>query len=151
MTVLNPAPAQHLGDEYFKYVDIVTPNETETRFFTGIEVMDIESAKKAAESFIKRGVKKAIVTMGENGCYACDDKGGKYFGSVNCGEAVDTTGAGDAFSGGFVAALARGFDFYDAVVYGSCVAGIAVTRHGTAPAMPHRAEVDAAYEKTQTY
>ena len=146
LTVLNPAPAQRFGDEYFKYADILTPNETEAQFFTGVEVADAETARRAAEILIGYGAKKVAVTMGKNGCYACDGATGRHFGIVDCGEAVDSTGAGDAFSGGLVAALARGYGFFDAVAYGSCVAGLAVTRHGTAPAMPYRGEIDKVYK-----
>jgi ribokinase len=56
---------------------------------------------------------------------------------------ADTTGAGDAFNGGFAAALARGIDPLEAVRFGCAVAGISVTRPGTAPSMPTLAEVEA--------
>jgi ribokinase len=55
---------------------------------------------------------------------------------------VETTGAGDAFNGGFAAALARGFEPLEAVRFGCAVAGISVTRPGTAPSMPSLAEVE---------
>jgi len=60
---------------------------------------------------------------------------------------VETTGAGDAFVGGFAAALAKGSDPLDAVRFGCTVAGISVTRTGTAPSMPTLAEVDALMAK----
>jgi ribokinase len=56
---------------------------------------------------------------------------------------VETTGAGDAFVGGFAAALARGVEPIEAARFGSAAAGISVTRAGTAPAMPRRAEIEA--------
>jgi ribokinase len=55
---------------------------------------------------------------------------------------VETTGAGDAFNGGFATALARGDDPVDAVRFGCAAAGISVTRPGTAPSMPTLAEVE---------
>jgi ribokinase len=55
---------------------------------------------------------------------------------------VDTTGAGDAFNGGFAVALAEGKDIVDATRFACAVAGISVTRHGTSPSMPMRTEVD---------
>jgi ribokinase len=63
--------------------------------------------------------------------------------AFSVGEVVETTGAGDAFNGGFAAALSEGFTPVEAVRIGSATAGISVTRAGTAPAMPSRAEVDA--------
>lgn len=145
LTVLNPAPAQPLEDECFRWVDIITPNETEAQFFTGVRVTDEAGARMAAQQFMKRGVGKVIITLGGNGCYACDGETERLIGIVDCGAPVDTTGAGDAFSGGLAAALARGLGFYEAIVYGSCVAGLAVMQHGTAPAMPYREEIDRVY------
>ena len=59
------------------------------------------------------------------------------------GKVVETTGAGDAFVGGFAAALADGADPLETARFGSATAGISVTRPGTAPAMPRRAEIEA--------
>jgi ribokinase len=67
---------------------------------------------------------------------------------VNFGAVVETTGAGDAFSGGFAVALSEGADIASAARFGCAVAGISVTRRGTAPSMPSRAEVDALLKKT---
>ena len=61
-------------------------------------------------------------------------------------QAVDTTGAGDAFNGGFVTALSRGMDLFEAVLYGNCTGALSVTKFGTAPAMPNRGEIDALYQ-----
>ena len=66
---------------------------------------------------------------------------------MNAGPVVETTGAGDAFNGGFAVALARGDAPVDAVIYGTAVAGISVTRAGTAPSMPSAAEVAALMAK----
>lgn len=146
LTVLNPAPAQPLEDEYFACVDILTPNETEAQFYTGIQVVDQASARDASKMLIARGVGKVVITMGGNGCYACDGQTERMIDIVDCGEPLDTTGAGDAFSGGLAAALAKGRDFYDAVLFGSCTAGLAVMRLGTAPAMPCCEEIERVYE-----
>ena len=54
----------------------------------------------------------------------------------------ETTGAGDAFNGGFAVALAEGMSPADAVRFGAATAGISVTRSGTAPSMPTRAEIE---------
>lgn len=148
LTVLNPAPAQRLEKEYLRCVDIITPNETEAQYFTGIRVEDGESAKAAARKLLDMGVSKVVITLGGNGAYACDSERERFFDVVDCGAPVDTTGAGDAFSGGLAAALAQGYDFFDAVVYGSAVAGIAVTRHGTSPAMPYQEEIDQVFAQT---
>jgi ribokinase len=62
---------------------------------------------------------------------------------VDAGPIVETTGAGDAFNGGFATALAEGMDLIEATQFACAVAGISVTRPGTAPSMPHRPEIDA--------
>ena len=67
--------------------------------------------------------------------------------AVDAGPVVETTGAGDAFNGGFGAALARGFSAREAVRFGCVVAGISVTRPGTAPSMPSIEEANALYSK----
>lgn len=142
LTVLNPAPAQELDKELFSYVDMITPNETEAGFYTGVDVVDEETACRAARRFMEMGVGKVVITMGERGCYVMDGEDGRLIEAVNAGKVVDTTGAGDAFNGGFVAALSRGMDFNDAAIYGNAAAGISVTRYGTANAMPYQEEID---------
>ena len=144
LTVLNPAPAQTIDAELYHFVDIITPNETEAEILTGINVTDKNSAQKAAHGLLDKGVKKVIITLGEQGAFACDNNSQRMFGAVSFGPVIDTTGAGDAFSGGLAAALADGLDFFEAVEYAGVVAGISVTRHGTAPAMPYRSEIEAA-------
>jgi ribokinase len=67
--------------------------------------------------------------------------------AFHAGPAVETTGAGDAFNGGFAVALAEGADLVEAARFGCAVAGLSVTRPGTAPSMPHRAEIDALLER----
>lgn len=149
LTVLNPAPAQQLEEEYYRCVDIITPNETEAQVLTGVRVTGRDSAAQAAKKLLALGVGKVVITLGGEGCYATDGRQEELCGIVDCGPAVDTTGAGDAFSGGLTAALARGLEFFEAVRYGSIVAGLAVTRHGTAPAMPLRDEIEEVYARMQ--
>jgi ribokinase len=55
---------------------------------------------------------------------------------------VDTTGAGDAFNGGFATAIAEGMPLEEAVIFGNVVGALSVTKNGTAPAMPTREEID---------
>jgi ribokinase len=139
-TILNPAPAAELPDGMLALCDYVTPNETETEELTGVAVNTAEDAAKAAEAFIALGVKTPIITLGERGVYL---HGVGVIPAFNAGDVVETTGAGDAFNGGFAAALAEGETPEAAVRIGCATAGISVTRPGTAPSMPTRAEVDA--------
>lgn len=145
--VLNPAPAQAISDELMGMVDIVTPNETEAAVLTGVKVEDLASAHRAAQVFLQKGVKKVVITLGSNGVYCTDGEREEMVERIEV-HAIDTTGAGDAFNGGFVTALSRGMDLFDAVRYGNCTGALSVTKMGTAPAMPYRNEIDALYRET---
>lgn len=139
-TILNPAPAAPLPPGMLALCDYVTPNETECEALTGIAVDTEAQAETACAALKELGVTRPIITMGERGAYLAD------YGLVpalTVGAVVETTGAGDAFNGGFAAALAEGKSAEEAVRIGCATAGISVTRAGTAPAMPSRAEVDA--------
>jgi len=142
-TILNPAPAAALPESIYQYVDYITPNETETAILTGVPVTDIASAEKAADAFLARGVRNAIITLGSQGVFVKNAKLKAHVPAVNAGKVLETTGAGDAFNGGFAVALAEGMDLVEAAKFGCATAGISVTRAGTAPSMPTRAEIDA--------
>jgi len=149
LTVLNPAPAKILEKELYELVDIITPNETEAQVLTDIQVSNRHSAREAAQALLKKGVRKVVITLGEQGAFAGDEENERFYDIIPSGTVLDTTGAGDAFSGGLVAALAGGIDFFDAVTYSSIVAGISVTKHGTAPSMPHKAEIDRRFDEVK--
>lgn len=140
--VLNPAPATAIPDDVLKKIDIVTPNETEAYVLTGVEVKNVEDAQNAAKVFLEKGVKNVVITMGALGAFATDGKRCELLPRLNV-NAIDTTGAGDAFNGGFVMALSEGRDLFEALRYGNATGALSVTKLGTAPAMPTRAEIDA--------
>lgn len=143
--ILNPAPAAALPDEVMKKIDLVTPNETEAQILTGVTIQNEEDAKKAAKVFMEKGVKEVVITLGSMGAFAMNHEKAELIGRLSV-EAVDTTGAGDAFNGGFVMALAEGMDLFTALRYGNVTGALSVTKYGTAPAMPTRAEIDAMYQ-----
>lgn len=143
ITVLNPAPAGPVDDAIYALCDFVTPNEHEARVMTGVEVHGVDDARKAGDVFLKRGAGAAIVTLGGAGALLHTPDQSMLIPAFKAGPVVETTGAGDAFNGGLAAALARGLAPLDAVRFGSAVAGISVTRRGTAPSMPTLAEVEA--------
>lgn len=142
-TILNPAPAAELPAEIYPLCDYVTPNETEAEELTSVKVDSIEGARKAAEALIAKGAKAAVITLGEKGALLHADGVSELVPAFSAGPVVETTGAGDAFNGGFAAALARGDTPLDAVRFACAVAGISVTRAGTAPSMPTLPEVEA--------
>ena len=142
ITIFNPAPAAKLEDGIYALCDYCTPNESEASLLTGVEVTGIESARKAAEVLRAKGVGTALITLGGQGSLLHGAGKSIHIPIFNAGKVVDTTGAGDAFNGGFAAALARGASPEEAARFGSATAGISVTRMGTAPSMPYLREVE---------
>jgi ribokinase len=140
-TIFNPAPAAALDDGIYSLCDYVTPNETEASMLTGITVTDLASAKRAAEALLKKGAGAALITLGGQGALLHSATQSIHIPIYAAGNVVDTSGAGDAFNGGFAAALARGESPEAAARFGSAVAGISVTRAGTASSMPRWDEV----------
>jgi ribokinase len=142
-TILNPAPGQPLPESIFQYIDYITPNETETAALTGIAVSTPADAEKAADAFLARGVRNAIITLGAQGAFVKNAQISAHVAAIDAGKVVETTGAGDAFNGGLAVALSEGMSLIEAALFGCATAGISITRPGTAPSMPTRAEIDA--------
>jgi ribokinase len=147
-TILNPAPGLPLPPGIFALCDYVTPNETEAALLTGLLVSSIKDADRAAQALLDRGARNAVVTLGAQGALVKNAHLTKHVPAIDAGPVVETTGAGDAFNGGFAIALAEGKDIVAATRFGCAVAGISVTRPGTALSMPTRAEVDALLAKS---
>jgi len=143
VTIFNPAPAERFDDALYGLCDYVTPNESEATLLTGIEVKTVDDARKAGDIFLKKGAGTALITLGEAGALLYSKTQSTLVPAFKAGPVVETTGAGDAFNGGFAAALAEGAAPLEAARFSAAVAGISVTRAGTAPSMPTRSEVDA--------
>jgi ribokinase len=142
-TILNPAPGRALPDEILALCDYVTPNETEAETLTGLPVGDLDAARAAADALVARGAGAAVITLGAKGALFHGAGRSELVPAMSAGPVVETTGAGDAFNGGFATGLARGMDPVEAVRFGCAVAAISVTRPGTAPSMPDLSEVEA--------
>ena len=163
MRVLNPAPVHpQLGADLLTQCDLITPNETE--FALLLERMadtQVDAATLAARDDAdlhalarKLGVETLVITLGAHGCFVSHDES-KLRGDSNAFyriapervNAVDSTGAGDAFSGALVAALLRlaGQPFRDAVVHANRAAAMSTETVGTAPAMARYEQVIARF------
>jgi ribokinase len=145
-TILNPAPAPvaSLPPQMLALADFVIPNETEAALLTGLRVESLEDAKLAAKKLQSLGARNVILTLGEKGALVVTADGEEtVVPAFDAGRVLETTGAGDAFCGALAAAMAEGQPLLDAVRFGCAAAGISVTRAGTAPSMPQRAEIDA--------
>jgi ribokinase len=142
-TILNPAPACDLSDEFLALCDYATPNEVEAKYLTGIPISTLKEAERAADALLGRGVKNVILTLGARGAFVKNAEISQHVPAFQIGPVVESTGAGDAFNGGLAVGLSEGMDLLEATRFGCATAGISVTRRGTAPSMPRRYEVDA--------
>ena len=141
-TILNPAPAAPLPDALLALCDYVPPNESEVEALTGTIVTGRDDAARAAQVLRARGVGRVVITLGEKGAFYQDEGGAMLVPAFSPGRVVETTGAGDAFNGGFAAGLARGMLPVEAVRFGCAAAALSVTRPGTARAMPSLTEIE---------
>ncbi len=146
-TILNPAPAAELDADFFTLTDYLTPNETEAEDLTGIKVGTVEEARQAADALLDKGVGNVIITLGEQGALLHTRDISEMYPAHRFAPVAETTGAGDAFNGAFAVALARGDTPLEAVKFGCAVAGISVTRPGTAQSMPTLEEVEQALSR----
>ncbi len=155
VTVLNPAPMiADFHSEYLKEVDILIPNETE--FAELIKSIHPEAMGKFQSSDIGdlgeddlqnlcrgAGVPTVILTLGSKGCFVSTPESGKTLPACQGIEVVDTTGAGDAFVGGFASGMVQfDKDLFHAASYANAVAALSVTKPGTAPSMPRKEEIE---------
>ena len=139
--IVNTAPYSPVTDEFLSGCYLVTPNEVEAEELTGICVSDLESADKAAKVFKDKGVQNVVITLGSRGVYVNEDGKSEIVPAYKV-NAIDTTGAGDAFNGGLLTALSEGKTISEAARFANALAAISVQRIGTTPAMPTRAEID---------
>jgi ribokinase len=140
-TVLNPAPVQELSDELLGLVDYLTPNAGEVMALTGIEVQDLDSGRQAAARLVERGAGTVIITLGEQGALVCDGGSVVHFEAFPV-EAVDTTGAGDAFNGALAVGLAAGGTVEQVIPLASAAAALTCTRRGAQDSLPTRGDVE---------
>ena len=116
VTVLNPAPADTLPAGMLALCDYLTPNETEAAALAGAPVADLDGARRAGDALLAAGVRRAVIlTLGPRGALYHSADRSELVPAFDAGPVAETTGAGDAFNGGFAAALAEGRDPLDAV------------------------------------
>lgn len=139
--IVNTAPYVEVSDDFYKNLYMVTPNEVEAEAITGVKVDSLENAKKASAIFREKGVENVLITLGSHGVFVSDGEKEEIIDSFKV-KAVDTTGAGDAFNGGFLAALSEGKDIWESAIFANAVAALSVQKLGTTPSMPERQEVD---------
>ena len=139
--ILDPAPAQPIASEAWRGVSVVKPNELEAQVLTGIAITDRRSAELAGRWFIDRGAAVAMITRGERGAIVIGPDGVEEYPAFPV-TPVDTTAAGDAFSGALGASLARGASLSEAARRGLAAGALAVTVRGASPSLPRAAAID---------
>ena len=140
--IVNPAPAQPVDLKALEGLDYFVPNESESETIGGMPVRDVEDAKKVAEKFLASGVKRVIVTLGENGSLLAGREAMEHIPAFQV-KSVDSTGAGDAFIGSFAVFLGEGLPERDAVRRANLYAGLSTTGVGTQKSFYDRARYDA--------
>ncbi|MBF8294575.1 MAG: ribokinase [Bacteroidetes bacterium] len=139
--ILNPAPARNLDPELYKLLSVITPNEIETEILTGIHVSDDASIAYAAASLLDRGVSAVIITLGARGAFLAEAGKSEFIPAFKV-IPVDTTAAGDVFSGALAVSLGENSSVSDAVRFASAAAALSVTRPGAQPSAPRRDEIE---------
>jgi ribokinase len=142
-TVFNPAPALRVADDVYPLCDYVVPNETEAAALTGVKLASLDDARRAGDALLAKGAGTALITLGEKGALFHAYDRSILVPAVNAGPVVETTGAGDAFVGGFAVAMADGADLPTALHRASVAGGLACTVTGAQPSLPTKETIDA--------
>ena len=143
ITIFNPAPASDITEEDFKSIDYFTPNETEASYYLKKKVESKTEIESAAKSFLEKGIKNIIITLGSKGVYFANSDESYFMEAFKLkNKVLDTTGAGDAFNGAFAYALSKNLNNKEALTFANKVAGISTTKLGAASSMPTLNEVE---------
>ena len=148
-TLLDPSPADSVGDDLLACCDVIMPNPTEAETLTGMAVTGTAEASRAARALLERGVGAACVKLPGGGCVVADGEL-RCLVSVHEGDVVDTTGAGDAFAGAMAVALIEGRDLVAATVFATAAATHAVVGYGSQPSYPDRGDIERISAKVAT-
>lgn len=141
LTLLNPAPAAELPDELIRLSDVIIPNEVEAAMLTGIATDTLEGVEAAGRALHAKGAKSVIITLGKRGAMFMEDGQPAQYVSAQEVQAVDSTGAGDAFVGSLAYFLAQKRPMRESVNKACAIATRSVLKPGTQVSFPTRDEV----------
>jgi len=146
LTILNPAPGQPLDLAEVAHADYVIPNETEAEALGDMPVHNVPEAWTCAQTLVERGLRRVIVTLGENGVICCGSGAIRHVAAHEV-TPVDTTGAGDAFIGAFATFLASGYEERDAIERATVYAAISTLAVGTQMSFATREQFEEEWAK----
>jgi ribokinase len=141
-TILNPAPGQPLDLEAAALADYITPNETEAEALAGVTVATLDDARACAQRLLDSGLPRVVITLGANGCLLATAGGMQHVPPFPV-KPVDTTGAGDAFTGSFACFLAEGCPEPEALSRANLYAALSTLGPGTQKSFVPRERFDA--------
>ena len=139
--IVNPAPAQAVDFKQLSGTAYFIPNETEAELITGMPVHSLEEATKCANFLLRQGVKRVVLTLGQRGCLLAGPEGAELIPAFKV-NAIDTTGAGDAFIGSFAVFLGEGFSEKEALTRANLYAALSTTKVGTQKSFIDRPEFE---------
>jgi ribokinase len=139
-TILNPAPASKIDDNFYKFIDLFIPNQFEAEYFTSIKVVDFASAVQSGKKLIDLGVGSALITRGEEGAVLVQKGFEKNFEAFKV-KTVDTTAAGDAFCGALAVGLSEGWDLESSINFASAAGALSVQSKGATVSLPKRESI----------
>ena len=137
LVIWDPAPANELPDEAYKYIDYLIPNQTEAQTLSGLDdVLNDKQALEASKIFLDKGVKNVIITMAEQGAFGYNGRESYFIDIPDDIKVIDSVAAGDAFSGGLSLGISEELEFEKLIIYGVLSGSIAVQKPGATDSMP---------------
>lgn len=135
--IYNPAPeiSSRPNSELLEVVDLITPNEHELEWLTGVRVIDQATLDQAIDQLLGSGILGVCATLGEKGAYVATRQSRELVAAPKV-QAIDTVGAGDAFNGGLAFGLSRGLSPARATAFANYVAAQSVTKPGAQSGQP---------------
>ncbi len=144
VTILNPAPPRDISVELFKYADYITPNETESEFFSDIENdKDVSTwCDEVGKKLLSLGSKAMVITLGKKGAYFTDGTICSILPTFDV-TPTDTTAAGDAFNAAFAVKIGEGASIDEALKYANAAGSLAASKEGAQSSLATREEIEA--------